>query len=176
MKAKSLVSLLLSLVMTSCSTPDIEDYKGSKPEFDFVRFFKGQTHGHGIFQDFSGKVIRHFEVDIKGEFDQDKGKLHESFKWEDGSDSTRIWEVTLGKDGSITGQASDGVGLGQGRAVGQAFQFEYVLKILAKGSEREFSFDDWMYQVTDDVVINKAKMKKWGLTVGEVTLYLKKLK
>ncbi len=176
MRIKAIVSLFASLLMTGCSPTKIEDYKDSQPRFDFVKFFKGHTHGHGIFQDYSGKVIRHFEVDILGSFENSKGQLHETFKWEDDSQSTRTWQVSIAEDGTVSGKASDGVGLGQGKSVGQAFQFEYVLLISAKGADREFSFDDWMYQVSDDVIINKAKMKKFGFTVGEVTLYLTKLK
>ena len=34
----------------------------------------------------------------------------------------------------------------------------------------EFQFDDWMYQMDDRTMINKAAMRKFGITFGEVTL------
>ena len=34
----------------------------------------------------------------------------------------------------------------------------------------EFQFDDWMYQMDARTMINKAAMRKFGITFGEVTL------
>jgi hypothetical protein len=31
-------------------------------------------------------------------------------------------------------------------------------------------FDDWMYLMTDKVMLNKATMTKFGVKLGEVTL------
>jgi hypothetical protein len=31
-------------------------------------------------------------------------------------------------------------------------------------------FDDWMYLMNDQVMLNKASMSKWGVFLGEVTL------
>jgi len=31
-------------------------------------------------------------------------------------------------------------------------------------------FDDWMYLVNSKVMLNKAKMSKFGIELGEVTL------
>jgi hypothetical protein len=35
-------------------------------------------------------------------------------------------------------------------------------------------FDDWMYQMDDKVVINKATMSKFGITLGELVVNFKK--
>ena len=34
----------------------------------------------------------------------------------------------------------------------------------------EVQFDDWMYQMDERVMLNKAVMSKFGITLGEVTL------
>ena len=34
----------------------------------------------------------------------------------------------------------------------------------------EVQFDDWMYLMTDKVMLNKATMRKYGVKLGEVTL------
>jgi hypothetical protein len=34
----------------------------------------------------------------------------------------------------------------------------------------DVQFDDWMYLVTDKVMLNKAAMSKFGVQLGEVTL------
>jgi Protein of unknown function (DUF3833) len=35
-------------------------------------------------------------------------------------------------------------------------------------------FDDWMYLVDDKVMLNKARMTKFGIYLGEVTLVFNK--
>jgi hypothetical protein len=31
--------------------------------------------------------------------------------------------------------------------------------------------DDWMYRIDDDVVLNRTTMSKFGITLGQVTLF-----
>jgi NOL1/NOP2/fmu family ribosome biogenesis protein len=34
----------------------------------------------------------------------------------------------------------------------------------------EVEFEDWMYLIDEKVMLNKARMSKWGIYLGEVTL------
>ena len=38
------------------------------------------------------------------------------------------------------------------------------------GKVIEVQFDDWMYLMSDKVMLNKASMRKFGVQLGEVTL------
>jgi hypothetical protein len=38
------------------------------------------------------------------------------------------------------------------------------------GTVYEVQFDDWMYLMTEKVMLNKASMRKFGVSLGEVTL------
>jgi hypothetical protein len=38
----------------------------------------------------------------------------------------------------------------------------------------DVQFDDWMYLMTDKVMLNKATMSKFGVKLGEVTLSFSK--
>ena len=38
------------------------------------------------------------------------------------------------------------------------------------GIEMQFSFDDFIYQIDEDIAINRAYVSKWGLDIGSVTL------
>lgn len=33
------------------------------------------------------------------------------------------------------------------------------------------NFDDWMFLQTDDVIINRAVISKWGIEVAQVTIF-----
>jgi hypothetical protein len=35
-------------------------------------------------------------------------------------------------------------------------------------------FDDWMYLMDEQTMLNKSKMSKWGFDLGEVTLAFSK--
>ncbi|MFX7862321.1 DUF3833 family protein, partial [Acinetobacter baumannii] len=38
------------------------------------------------------------------------------------------------------------------------------------GTTYDVQFDDWMYLVDSQVMLNRARMSKFGIGVGEVTL------
>ena len=62
------------------------------------------------------------------------------------------------------------VGVAQGQAAGNALNWRYTLRLPVDGRDIEVQFDDWMYLVDERVMINKAVMSKFGVTLGEVTL------
>jgi hypothetical protein len=52
----------------------------------------------------------------------------------------------------------------------------YVLNAKrASGEMITLTMDDWMYLLEDNVLINRTKMKKYGLNVGELVITFKKL-
>jgi hypothetical protein len=48
------------------------------------------------------------------------------------------------------------------------------LALPVDGSVWEVQFADWMYLMDEQVTMNKAVMRKWGVTLGEVTLSFKR--
>jgi hypothetical protein len=62
------------------------------------------------------------------------------------------------------------VGQAQGETRGNAFHWTYTLSLPVDGTVYEVQFDDWMYLMTDKVMLNKATMSKFGVRLGEVTL------
>jgi hypothetical protein len=42
------------------------------------------------------------------------------------------------------------------------------------GTTYEVQFDDWMYQMDDKVMLNRATMSKFGIELGEVLLSFRK--
>ena len=70
----------------------------------------------------------------------------------------------------FTGTAGDVVGEAAGQEKGNAFRWGYTLKLPVDGRIIEVQFDDWMYLMGDKVMLNKAKMSKFGFGLGEVTL------
>ena len=73
--------------------------------------------------------------------------------------------VPLGRLGTAEDVASPADGI----AYGNVLNWQYTVNLKVDDTTWKIKFDDWMFIVTDQILINKAKMSKFGLTVGEVT-------
>ena len=73
-------------------------------------------------------------------------------------------------DGNFIGRADDVIGEATGRQLGNAFRWRYTLSLPVDGKVIEVQMDDWMYLLSERVMLNKASMSKFGVHLGEVTL------
>ncbi len=157
-------------LLGGCATPRPEDYAAERPVLDLARYFDGRVTAHGVFQDRNGRVVKRFTVQIDGQWQGDRGTLDERFLYSDGSTQRRVWRLQRGADGAWRGEADDVVGTAEGRAVGNALNWRYTLRLPVDGREWEVQFDDWMFLVDERVMLNRARMSKFGITLGEVLL------
>ena len=104
-----------------------------------------------------------------------QGVLDEHFSYADGSTERRVWRLTKHADGRYTGRADDVVGEAQGQTSGNAFRWNYTLRLPVDGSVYEVQFDDWMFLMDDRVMLNRATMSKFGIRLGEVLLSFTKV-
>ena len=100
--------------------------------------------------------------------------LEEDFEYSDGVRERRVWTIRHLGGGRYSGSASDVVGQASGEAAGNALRWRYSLKLPVGGSVYEVDFDDWMFLVDDRVMLNKARMSKFGVHLGDVTLSFQK--
>lgn len=164
------VSAAAGLALTGCASQDIESYASQTPTLDLRRYFNGTLNAYGIFTDRSGTVVKRFTVVMVCSWNGNEGVLDESFSYSDGTTQKRIWRLTQLLDGRYTGRADDVVGQASGQTRGNAFHWTYTLSLPVDGKVYEVQFDDWMYLMTDTVMLNKATMRKFGIRLGEVTL------
>lgn len=158
------------LTLGGCANQQLEAYRQEQPALDLTQYFNGELQAHGIFQNWRGQVVRRFTVDMTGRWSGDEGVLDERFHYADGEQGRRIWHLKRHADGHYTGSADDVVGQAEGRAVGNAFHWQYTLRLPVDGRVYEVQFDDWMYLVNRQVMLNRASMSKFGLPLGQVTL------
>ncbi len=176
MKHRFLLALLgaFSLLLSSCASVKVSDYANTKPKFDMKQYFNGKLLAHGVVQDRSGKVTRQMVVNMTATWQGDTLTLDEDFVYSDGKKEKRVW--TIKKNGDrYTGTAGDVVGEGVGEASGNAFNWRYVLALNVDGSVYNLDFDDWMWQIDDKVMINRAEFSKFGFKLGEVIISFTKL-
>lgn len=160
----------LVMLLTGCST-EVADYKQQQPALDIFHYFQGKTEAWGMVQDRSGKQIRRFHVTIDGDVLGDTLTLNERFIYDDGEKQQRVWHIRRVGPDRYEGTAGDIEGIAMGQAAGNAFHWRYSMNVNAKGSTWLLSFDDWMYLQDGTHLFNKTEMKKFGITVGTVTLF-----
>lgn len=152
----------------------LDDFAAGTPPLALEDYFRGRTEAWGVFEDRFGRVRRQFKVDIDGSFDGRELTLVEDFVYTDGEQDRRIWRITPLGDGRYEGRADDVVGAAVGEVRGNALHWEYDMQLPIGDSTWQVHFDDWMLLQQDDVLINRASISKFGITLGQVTLFFRK--
>ena len=160
---------LMALLIAGCAAVPVSDYAQEKPKFDLREYFNGRIIAHGIVQDRSGKVIRRMTVDMKCTWVGDTGTLDEDFTYADGKKERRVWTIKKQGDRYI-GTAADVVGEAIGEAAGNTLNWKYVLALPVDDKLYNVDFDDWMWQLDDKVMMNRAVFSKFGFRIGEVLI------
>ncbi len=163
-------------LITGCSSVQVQDYKNESPKLVLENYLNGDLEAHGFFQDRSGLIVKRFKVLMKASWINGVGTLDESFDYSDGTKSKRVWTLKKDGKGQYVGTASDVVGQAHGEVSGNAFRWHYTLDLPVGKSSYHVQFDDWMYLMDDEVMLNKSKMSKFGIYLGEVTLVFLKRK
>lgn len=170
MKFRRCLILGLTLLLAGCSAVPVDTYRDEKPALDLRRYFDGTVDAWGMFQDRRGRVIKRFTVRIDAKWQGDTGVLDEHFEYADGSRSRRVWTITRVGKSRYRGTADDVVGEATGEVSGNALRWRYVLRLDVDGRSWNVDFDDWMYLMDDQVMLNRSVMSKFGVYLGEVTL------
>ena len=173
-RGPSLALLLPSLLVAGCGGLHLEDYAAERPLFDPMQWFPGETRAWGMVQDWRGRVKRRFVADISGTVEAGILVLDERFRFADGERSTRTWTLTRDGSNGVSGTAPDVAGVATGGMRGNAMHWTYQMDLAVEDSTYRVSFDDWLWRVDDNVVVNRATIRKFGIAVGEVTLFMMK--
>ena len=159
---------------TGCASSTLTQFADSPRSLVLEDYFLGETTAYGVFEDRFGKVRRQFKVDITGEVTGDRLTLTEKFDYDDGERSTRVWEIDILGNGQYRGTAGDVPVPAVGQVSGNAFNWKYKVDLKVGDSVWKVGFDDWMFLMQDDVLINRAYVTRYGVEIGQVTLVFRK--
>lgn len=161
--------------LSSCASIEPDSYSNQTPQFVLEEFFDGDVNVWGIVQNRSGNVVQRFTVDIAGSVDGNTLTLDETFNYSLGSGvEKRIWVIERHADGSYTGMADDILPGAKGRSHGNAFQWTYEMDLPVDDKSYKVRFDDWIWAFDDSAIMNRAYIRKFGLTFAEVTLFMQR--
>ena len=163
------------LLAGACATPvEPAHYASEKPTLDLKQYFNGTLDASGMFQDRAGTVIKRFAVVMKCSWQGDVGTLDEDFTYSDGTKQRRVWTLRKTDADHYVGTAADVVGQAKGVVSGNALRWRYTLALPVDGRVIDVRMEDWMYLMSDQVMLNRAAMSKYGFHVGDVTLSFSK--
>lgn len=175
-EAKILLFSCMFLMLSGCTTVDVQDYKNIKPRLLIEDYFVGKSRAWGVFQDRFGKVRRRFVVDIDGTWNEKEQTLTlvEDFVYDDGEEEQRVWTINKTDTHTYKGSADGVVGEATGVSYGNAFNFKYTFNLPVNGKKWKVTFDDWMYLQDGNILFNKATIRRWGITLGDVYIFFDK--
>jgi hypothetical protein len=151
-------------------------YKNNTPKLKLEDFFSGDISVWGMFEDTFGIIRKRFTCKISGNWDKNTKTLNikENFIYDDGVIEYRDWKLIKKNNNYYEGTTDAVIGKALGYTSGNTFHWKYTFELPLFGRKTRVKFDDWMYLQDNDVIINKAYMKKFGLKLGTVTLFYKK--
>lgn len=167
---------MLVTALTACSTERPDPAGGAAyGAFGLERYFTGRVKAWGLFEPSFGGSVRQFTVELTGTRDGDTVILDEDFRFSDGEVQKRVWRIRALPGGGFAGTADDVLGTAAGRTEANGLHWTYDLRLKTASGSVDVSFDDWMYRFDDEMVLNRAAVRKWGLPVGSVTLAFRKI-
>ncbi len=167
--------ILVSFLLSSCSSQNLDQYADTNPALDLKEFFNGELLAYGMLENRSGVMTRRFTATIDASWEGDEGTLFEEFLFDDGEIQYRNWTLTDLGNNNYQGVASDVVGLAEGSIAGSVFQWQYQLNVPYGDDSIVLKLDDWLYLIDENHLINKTKLTKFGIRVGELTLVIEKV-
>jgi hypothetical protein len=179
MKLSSLLlpALLAATAVTAtgcASGSTLQQFETAPRQLVLEDYFKGETTAYGVFEDRFGKVRRQFKVNITGDVTGNRLTLTEKFEYDDGERDTRVWEIDILGNGQYRGTAGDVPVPAVGQVSGNAFNWKYKVDLKVGDSVWNVGFDDWMFLMQDDVLINRAYVTRYGIEIGQVTIAFNK--
>ncbi len=152
----------------------VEAYAAEKPVLDLRSYLSGPLAAAGVFFGLSGRAQRRFVVDMIGRWNGNRGTLDERFRFADGEIGDRLWTMTFSDDGTFVATAPDVEGKAIGQQGGNAAAMRYRLRVHTARGEIVVGMEDWFYLMDDGTLINRARMSKFGLKVGELVVSFRK--
>ncbi len=170
------IALLLVVSLAACTgKPSLDDASLSDRTLNLEEFFDGKTVASGQFQDLFGTVRRRFTVEIDGSWDGRTLTLVEDFVYEDASTERRVWRLTKTGPETWEGTAPGVIGVARGEERGDAFNWQYEIDLPVPDGTLRVTFDDCMWLLSDDRLLNRAYMKRFGVDIGEVIITFEKV-
>lgn len=171
-----LLLLLLALIASGCSSMKPQDFSSKSPQLIPEQYFSGDLEGVGVFYDRFGDIQTSFVVTLRGNWDANSKLLilKEDLIYENGEKLFREYKINKVNDNLYTVDTEDFEGQGKIEVYGNTMKWNYELNQQIKESKVLLYFNDWMHLQPNGVILNRAFVSKFGISVGEVFMSIKR--
>lgn len=168
-------ALLVCLLAAACGgSPGFDDEGLPRGTIRIEEALAGRHTAWGVFQDRFGTVRRSFTVDLLGTWDGETLTLEEDFLYEDGSTERRVWRLVPTGPDTWTGTAEGVQGTPAGRVAGPVFNWTYTITLQTPDGPLTVDLDDWIWQLGDGALMNRAYVSKYGFRIGELLIFFRR--
>jgi hypothetical protein len=163
-----------AVAVVGCASTELPQRPaGHAPALVLENYFAGESRAYGVFEDRFRNLRRQFVVDVTGRVENDQLGLDERFRYDDGATERRVWRIRRTSEG-YEGRADDIIGVARGRVDGSFLSWKYQVNLKMGDGAWKVTFDDRMWLQPDGVLINRAYVSRWGVTIGSVTIVFRK--
>jgi hypothetical protein len=150
-------------------------HEGGTVLFELTSFFAGRTRAWGIFESRFGNVRRRIDVEMAGAWRDGVFELVEHFTYDGRETEERTWRVEPLGSGRFRATCPDCVGEAAGICDADSVQMRYRFRLKLERREIVVAFDDRIFRMGDTIAINRATMSKWGVRLGELSLFFERI-
>ena len=103
-----------------------------------------------------------------------QNSLLEEKLFDDGKQKICCWKLMkIGNQYTDTVQDPGAISLGKTESDG--LNRRYILEAPVKEKVRHIKFEEWLYLVDKDYLLDREKMNKFGFTTGKIVPYIRKI-
>lgn len=164
---------MLGILLSGCMG-NVEQYKSDSPKLDLQTYLQGKIKGYGVIENWKGNIVSRFDFYGDASWDGDEGTFDEKMVYYNGKKDHRVWTIKKVSEGHYIGHTEDLVGDADIQVSGNAMNWKYDMNVDVDGTTYKLSFNDWMFLMNDGVLVNINYFKKFGFTVGKLTLFMQK--
>lgn len=128
-----------------------------------------------MFEDRFGALRRQFELEVEGTWDGAILTLVERFAYDDGQREQRTWRIEKVGAQGYRGRAEGVIGVAEGSVDSNVLDWRYRYALPVGDRIWTVSFADRLVLRGDGILINRAKVSKFGLLVGQLTCMFRRL-
>ena len=144
-------------------------FADTKPMFDPVTFWTGQTASWGVIENLHGEPTEIITTRTKGT-PEGAGGLHMVQRvTTGGKDSVRDWHIRRLADGWFEATANDLVGTARGRPSGRTLHWTWTLAAKPGNGLFDVTMDQWMYLADNGTLLNRTIVSKLGIHLAEIS-------
>ncbi len=152
------------------------DYRTAPgPSFDLRTHLNGRLFCEGVIYGPLGRVSTSFVGEFECTWEGGRGRMDEVFRYSDGTEQTRAWNLTLGNDGRISATAADVEGTGEGIQCGNSVQLKYRFRLPEASGGHVMDVVDWMYLAPNGTIVNRSQFRKFGIKMAELVATMRQV-